>query len=91
MGGRLSHRVWTGHFTASGAGHLETGLTLGAMVEARRNEDSDNAGSVLLWKRAILGARRKAEVVQVLDRRDMAGDMCDCHAPWERIGSRVVI
>lgn len=55
--------------------HIEAGLTLGAIVEAGRIEDSDNVGRVLLWKRAILGARRDAEDVQVLDRRDMAGDV----------------
>lgn len=54
---------------------LEAGLTLGVIVEAGRNEDSDNVGSVLLWKRVILGARREAEDVQVLDRRDMVGDV----------------
>ena len=48
---------------------------MGAIVEAGRNEDSDNVGRVLLWKRAILGARREAEEVQVLDRRDMVGDV----------------
>lgn len=48
---------------------------MGAIVEAGRNEDSDNVGRVLLWKRVILGARREAEDVQVLDRRDMVGDV----------------
>lgn len=50
-------------------------------------------GNVLLWKRAILGARREAEEVQVLERRDMAGDVLSngYHAPGSKVRGGLVL